>query len=159
MKRILIAVDDTKGTKNAFSMCGHVCSCIRPEAVMLVYVEKLEGRSLMDDVLLSVSEMKTLKEALEGTEYQDALDKRAQKILDYYKKALEERGVSGVETIVRKGHPAEEILATAREKKADMIIIGARGKRTTHLFMGSVSREVANGADVPVLLVKGSPSA
>ncbi len=154
MKRVLIAVDDTKGTKNAFSMCSHVCGCIRPETVMLVYVEKLEGRSLMDDVLLSVSEMKTLKEALEGTDYQEALDKKAQNILGYYKKALEDKGISGVKTIMKKGHPAEEILATAKEERADMIIIGARGKRTTHLFMGSVSREVANGSEVPVLLVK-----
>jgi nucleotide-binding universal stress UspA family protein len=35
-----------------------------------------------------------------------------------------------------------------------MIMIGARGKRVSHLFMGSVSREVANGAKVPVLIVK-----
>lgn len=153
MKRILIAVDETKGTKNAFEMCGHVCSCIRPEAVLLVYVEKLEGRSLMDDQLLSISEMKTLKEVLEGTEYQQALDKKAQAILGHYRKALEDKGVTGVQTIVRKGHPAEEILAAAKEENADMIIIGSRGKRATHLFMGSVSREVANSADVPVLLV------
>jgi len=156
MKKILIAVDDTKGTKNAFDMCIHVCSCIRPETALLVYVEKLEGRSLMDDQLLSVSEMKTLKEVLEGTEYQEALDKRAQKILDHYKKALEDRGVTGVKTILRKGHPAEEILATAKEEDAEMIVIGSRGKRTTRLFMGSVSREVANGAEVPVLLVPSS---
>jgi nucleotide-binding universal stress UspA family protein len=153
MKRILIAVDDTKGTKNAFQMCTHVCSCIRPEAVLLVYVEKLEGRSLMDDQLLSISEMKTLKEVLEGTEYQEALDKRAQTILSFYKKALEDRGLTGVKTILRKGHPAEEILATAKDEEADMIVIGSRGRRTTRLFMGSVSREVANGAEVPVLLV------
>jgi nucleotide-binding universal stress UspA family protein len=156
MKRILIAVDDTKGTKNAFTMCTHVCSCIRPEAVLLVYVEKLEGRSLMDDQLLSVSEMKTLKEVLEGTEYQEALDKKAKAILDYYKKALEDGGITGVKQIVRKGHPAEEILATAKEESADMIVIGSRGKRTARLFMGSVSREVANSATVPVLLVPSS---
>jgi nucleotide-binding universal stress UspA family protein len=35
-----------------------------------------------------------------------------------------------------------------------MIIVGTRGRRTTHLFMGSVSREVAERADIPVLLVK-----
>jgi nucleotide-binding universal stress UspA family protein len=122
----------------------------------LVYVEKLEGRSLMDDQLLSVSEMKTLKEVLEGTEYQEALDKKAKAILDYYKKALEDRGVTGVRQIVRKGHPAEEILATAKEENAEMIVIGSRGKRTARLFMGSVSREVANSAEVPVLLVPSS---
>lgn len=154
MKKILIAVDDTKGTKNAFAFCSEVCSCMLPETTILLYVEKLEGRSLMDEVLLSVSEMNTLKEALEGTEYQEALDKKAQAILGYYKKALQEKGITAVKTVVRKGHPAEEILATAKEEGVDMIIIGSRGKRTTHLFMGSVSREVTNHSEVPVLIVK-----
>ncbi len=154
MRKILIAVDDTKGTRNAFSACTDVCACMRPESIVLVYVEKLEGRSLMDDVLLSVSEMKTLKEVLEGTEYQEALDKKAQTILGHYKKLLEDRGVTGVKTVVRKGHPAEEILAAAKEEGANMIVIGSRGKRTTHLFMGSVSREVVNSSEIPVLIVK-----
>jgi nucleotide-binding universal stress UspA family protein len=154
MKRILIAVDDTKGTQNAFSTCTAFCSCTRPESIILVYVEKLEGRSLMDDQLLSVSEMKTLKQALEGTEYQEALDKKAKAVVGYYRKALEDKGLTGIKTVIKKGHPAEEILDTAKEEKADLIIVGARGRRTTHLFMGSVSREVANSSDVPVLVVK-----
>ncbi len=66
MKKILVAVDDTKGTKNAFDMYTKACNSMRPETIILVYVEKLEGRSLMDDQLLSVSEMKTLKEVLGG---------------------------------------------------------------------------------------------
>ncbi len=154
MKKILIAVDETKGTKNAFAMCSKACMCMSPETIILVYVEKLEGRSLMDDQLLSVSEMQTLKEVLEGTEYQEALDKKANAIVSYYKKALEDQGLTNVRTVIRKGHPAEEILAAAKEEGVDLIIIGSRGRRTTHLFMGSVSREVANSADVPVMIVK-----
>jgi nucleotide-binding universal stress UspA family protein len=154
MKKILVAVDDTKGTKNAFDMYTKACRCIQPESIILTYVEKLEGRSLMDDQLLSVSEMKTLKEALEGTEYQEALDKKANAVVSYYKKKLEDNGMTGVKTVVRKGHPAEEILATAKEEGVDMIIIGSRSRQTSRLFMGSVSREVANSSEIPVLLVK-----
>jgi len=154
MKKILVAVDDTKGTKNAFNMYTRACNSMSPEAITLVYVEKLEGRSLMDDQLLSVSEMKTLKEALEGTEYQEALDKKANAVVSYYKKALEDSGLTGVKTVIKKGHPAEEILATAKEEGSDLIVIGSRSSRTTHLFMGSVSREVANSSEIPVLLVK-----
>ena len=154
MKKILVAVDDTKGTKNAFDMYTKACNSMSPESIMLVYVEKLEGRSLMDDQLLSVSEMKTLKEALEGTDYQEALDKKANAVVDYYKKKLEDIGMSSVKTVIKKGHPAEEILATAKEEGADMIVIGSRSRKTTHLFMGSVSREVANSSEIPVLLVK-----
>jgi nucleotide-binding universal stress UspA family protein len=98
--------------------------------------------------------MATLKQVLKGTEYQSALDKKAKTILSFFKKALTSAGLTGIKTIVKQGHPAEEIVKTAREIKADVIIVGSRGKRTTHLFMGSVSREVANTADIPVLVVK-----
>jgi len=154
MKKMLIAVDETKGTKELFNVFTNMCSCVRPETMILCYVEKLEGRSLMDDVLLSESEMSTLKKALEGSEYQEALDRKAQAVLDYYKKALQERGLTGIKTIIKKGHPAEEILKTAEEEGVDIIMIGSRGARTSHLFTGSVSREVVNQAHVPVLVVK-----
>lgn len=154
MKKILIAVDDTKGTKNAFALYRKACACMRPETIVLVYVEKIEGRSLMDDQLLSVSEMQTLKEAVEGTEYQEVLDKKAKAVVSYYKKELEDGGLTGIKTVIRKGHPAEEILATAKEEGADMIIIGSRSRRATYLFMGSVSREVVNNSEIPVLIVK-----
>ncbi|MBI4689987.1 MAG: universal stress protein [Nitrospirae bacterium] len=153
MKKILIAVDDTKGTKNAFNVCNNVCSCIRPESVILLYVEQFEGRSLMTD-MLPVSELSTLKDVLEGTDYKGALDKKADAILNYYKNSLEEKGVTGIKTIRKMGIPAEEILNTAKDEGADMIIIGSRGKRVSHVFMGSVSREVANRSEIPVLLVK-----
>ncbi len=153
MKNVLIAVDETKGTKNAFSVCSTVCSCMQPEKIVLCYVEKFEGRSLIDE-MLGKAEMSTLEDVLNGTEYQEALDSKAEKILNYYKKALESKGIAGVKTVVRKGHPAEEILKAAKKENADMIIVGSRGKRVSHIFMGSVSREVANNADIPVLIVK-----
>jgi len=154
MKRILIAVDDTKGTKSAVSTFAHVCKCMNPEEIILLYVEKFEGRSLIDE-MLGDAELRTLKEVLEGTEYKDALDRKAKAILDYYKDFFEKTPpVPPIRTIIRTGHPAEEIVRAAKEEGAEMIILGSRGKRVGHLFMGSVSREVANNAEVPVLLVK-----
>jgi len=153
VKKILIAVDDTRGSEKVFSVGSHFCSCIRPEKILLVYVEKFEGRSLMAE-MLGDAEMSTLRDVLRGSEYQDALDKKEQALLDHYKKSLEEKGLTGIKTVIKTGHPAEEILNTAREENAEMIVIGSRGKRTSHLFMGSVSREVVVRSEVPVLLVK-----
>ena len=76
------------------------------------------------------------------------------KSFDYYKKELGERGLTGIKTVIRKGHPAEEILSAADEEGVDLIMVGSRGTRTSHLFMGSVSREVVNTARLPVLVVK-----
>ena len=153
MKKILVAVDDTKGTKAAVDTFSHICSCMRPETVVLLYVEKFEGRSLIDE-MLGEAELSTLKEVLEGTEYQAKLDQKAERILSFYKKPFEDKGILNIDTIIRTGHPAEEIVRASKEEGADMIVLGSRGSRVSHLFMGSVSREVTNFAEVPVLLVK-----
>ncbi len=154
MKNVLIAVDDTKGTKKAFSMCTNFCTCVKPRTISLVYVEKFEGSKSLIDEMLGDAEMATLRQVLKGTEYKAALDRKAKSILSYYKKTLVSNGLKGIKTIVRQGHPAEEILKAAREVRADVIVVGSRGKRATHLFMGSVSREVTNNAEIPVLVVK-----
>jgi nucleotide-binding universal stress UspA family protein len=153
MNKILIAVDDTKSSKEIFSKCTQICKCMAPDVIILLYVEKFAGRSLMDS-MLGDAELSTLKEVMEGTEFKEAMDQKAEKILGFYKSALEERSpVPNVQTMVKSGIPAEEIVQTAKDEDVSMILIGSRGNRS-RLFMGSVSREVANTADRPVLIVK-----
>ena len=82
------------------------------------------------------------------------MDRKAERVFSFYRTALEKAGLSVLRSVLRSGHPAEEILAAAREEKVDMIIVGSRATRSTHLFMGSVSREVAEHSPIPVLLVK-----
>ena len=155
MKKILIAVDDTKATREIFSKCTNICKCMAPESIILLYVEKFGGPSFLSD-LIGDAESSTLKEVIEGTEYKAALDKKAETVLSYYKNAFEEKSpVPNVETMVKAGHPAEQIVETAKEEDVGMILIGSQGKRAaSRLLMGSVSREVANTADRPVLIVK-----
>lgn len=153
MKKVLIAVDDTKGSRSIVPVFSRLFSCVRPETVILLYVEEFEGRSLITR-MLPESELSTLKEVLEGTEYKEAMDRKAENILGYYKNAMKENGVTGIKTIKRIGNPAEEILNAAKEEGVEMIIIGSRGKRISHLFMGSVSSEVANNAGIPVVIAR-----
>ena len=153
MGKVLIAANDTKGAKAAVTKYVDSLSWCRPETVVLLYVEKYAASFLMDE-MAGESELSALREALQGTEYQESLDKKAQTVLNYYKKLLEVKGITNVKTVIKIGHPAEEILKVAKEEGVDMIVIGSRGKRFEPLMMGSVSREVANSADVPVLLIK-----
>jgi nucleotide-binding universal stress UspA family protein len=153
MKKILIAVDDTKGSKNSFSICANMCSSIKPESIVLLFVEKFEGRSLIDE-MLGDAELSTLREVLSGTEYKEALDKKANSVLDFYKKELEKNGLANVTTVIKGGHPADEIVKTAEEVGAELIMLGSRGNRSSHMFMGSVSREVVNRSEIPVLVAK-----
>lgn len=53
------------------------------------------------------------------------------------------------------GHPADKIIAVAEELQCDTIVMGSRGLGSiTKLFLGSVSTEVINKAEVPVIVVK-----
>jgi len=160
MNTVLLAVDDTKGSlcvaeklNSLFGACtGNTCV---PRHIILLYVERLEGTSVMDELIVSHSEIETLKESLKGTEYQEKMDQKANKILGFFIDILREHGFAGIEPLVRQGHPAEEILKVAQEKDVEMIIMGSRGKRLQNLWMGSISREVVNNAPMSVLIAKG----
>ena len=74
MKRILIPVDGTKGTKEIFAVCNNI---VRPaEEVILLHVEALGGKTLMVD-MLGAAELATLKEAIEDTPFKERLDEQA----------------------------------------------------------------------------------
>jgi len=152
MKKILIAVDDTKGSKNVLSVFYNFVQ--KPADVVLLHVERLQGRSLMID-MLGEAEMSTLKEMLNGTDYKAALDKRAEQVLAFYSKELSQAGMGTLKTIRREGVPSEEILRVAGEEGVDMIILGQSGKRGLNRFItGKVARYVENNAKVPVLVAK-----
>jgi nucleotide-binding universal stress UspA family protein len=152
MKRILIAVDDTKTTAAVISTFQNSVSL--PEKVVLLHVERLAGRSLIID-MLGEAELSTLKESLEGTEYKEKLDRKAEKILAYYKKELQNKGFFNIATMVRAGHSAEEILKVADEEKVDMILLGSHGQKGfNRVFTGSIASDVEKKAKVPVLVAK-----
>jgi len=152
MKKILIAVDDTKGSKNVLSVFQNFVQ--QPAEIILLHVERLQGRSMMID-MLGEAEMSTLKDMLKGSEHKDSLDRRAQKILSFYSKELALHGASSLKTVTRDGIPAEEILKVAEEEGAEMIILGQSGRLGFDRFItGKVARAVENKAKVPVLVAK-----
>jgi len=56
--------------------------------------------------------------------------------------------------LVQVGEPTDRILQAARERHADMILIGGRGKRgMTRMLLGQVTKKVTGGAHCAVLVV------
>jgi nucleotide-binding universal stress UspA family protein len=152
MKKILIAVDDTKGSKNVLSVFQNFVQ--QPADVVLLHVERLEGRSMIID-MLGDAEMSTLKEMLSGTDHKEVLDKRAEHILAYYSKELALSGSSTIKTVRRDGIPSEEILKVAEEEGAELIILGQSGRRGIDRFItGTVAQYVEKNTKVPVLVAK-----
>jgi nucleotide-binding universal stress UspA family protein len=152
MRKILIAVDDTKGSRNVLSVFHNFVQL--PVEVVLLHIERLEGRSMMID-MLGDPEMSTLKEMLNGTEYKEALDRRSGKILAFYEKELVNDGQVTIRTMRREGIPSEEILKVSEEVGAELIILGQSGRRGFDRFItGQVAKYVESKATVPVLVAR-----
>jgi nucleotide-binding universal stress UspA family protein len=152
MKKVLVAVDDTKASESVVSVFDNLVR--PPEEVILLHVERLEGRSLMVD-MLGEAELSTLKESLKGTEYKEELDRKAEKILNHYKKKFENGGLVSIKTMIREGIPSEEIARVAEEENVELVIIGCNGEKgLNRLITGCLSKDVEKSSRVPVIVAK-----
>jgi nucleotide-binding universal stress UspA family protein len=152
MKKVLIAVDDSKASESVVSVFENLVR--PPQEVILLHVERLEGRSLMID-MLGGAELSTLKESLKGTEYKEELDRKAEKILNHYKKKFEDGGLIYIRTMIREGIPAEEIAKVAEEENVELVIVGHSGKKgLSRLITGRVSKDVERTSKAPVIMAR-----
>jgi len=60
-----------------------------------------------------------------------------------------------METTLEFGHPAERILALAKDDHYDLIVIGSRGlSGISEFLLGSISTTVSQYSTIPVMIVK-----
>jgi len=77
------------------------------------------------------------------------------KLLEQAEAAARRHGATTVERHSLGGDPAEAILDLARQRDADLIVMGTRGLgEIKGLLVGSVSHKIQQMADAPVLTVK-----
>lgn len=154
MKKILLAIDNSKGSEQAARTLAGWAKALKPESIILLYVQRLLGQSRVGEALESEQDLEEVSAALEGSDYLARLDAASAKIISHFTAILEQAGLKNVSARVKQGHPAEQILSTAKDEGVDLIVIGSRGKRTHSFLLGSVSREVTNTADISVLVAR-----
>ncbi len=154
MKKVLVSADNIRGSEGILSSMSSVVTL--PETVILLHVQQLVGNSTMT-AMMSYSEIETLKESIEGTEHKEALDRRAEEVLAHYRQAMEERGITNIKSVIRAGHPSDEILKVAEEEKVDLIVVGCSGKSRFRKFTtGCASSDVEKNSKVRVLITKNN---
>lgn len=83
----------------------------------------------------------------------------AQRHLDEWRAAAEGLGAPRVETAKEAGEPAAEIVAFARERGVDLLVLGTHGRTgLEHALMGSIAERVVRKAHCPVLTVRPPPA-
>jgi len=140
--KILLPIDGSKTSLNAAKHVVQLVSNMRSKCSItlisvhddfgLNHVKQFVSKSVVDDYLREISEKEL---------------KAAQKILD----------TAGIKhsMIIKRGHIAQEIVATANKEKFDLIVMGAKGRGgLLDLLIGSVAQRVLGSAKQPVLLVK-----
>jgi nucleotide-binding universal stress UspA family protein len=65
------------------------------------------------------------------------------------------KGAARISTEPTMGDPAEEIIAAAKSRRADLVVVGSRGYgRLAGLLVGSVAQKVVSLAPCPIVVVR-----
>lgn len=158
--RILLALD---GSPSSDAACKLVRSLTWPSGSVIQAVAVAEpAAELLAPLVISAPAVGSLDEQTTG-DLEAILDDAV---------ALLEGPALGVERTVLHGRPATMIVERAAEFRAELVVIGSRGRGPiSSMLLGSVSAEVVDHAPCPVLVVRspvadsvlvavdGSPSA
>jgi nucleotide-binding universal stress UspA family protein len=140
LNKILVAFDGSEQSYKAFDFAlemSKLCTGASPEITVLSVAQPPEPADIVEvDAIID-----------SATEHYEAL----------FKTLREKAKANNIEikTEVAVGHPADQIIKYAAEKKSDMIVLGQRGKsKIANWLLGSVSKRVSTYAPCTVTIVK-----
>ncbi|MBC7744769.1 MAG: universal stress protein [Flavobacterium sp.] len=145
LKKILIAVEDSVYSDQAVNYGLSLARKLQAE-VALVHVNEIPAATpyiadpMMNETSFIVPEMMNIQEDASNALF-DRIKKQAGDEVIIY-------------TYIRLGTPKTEILSTAEECNADLIILGTHGRTGfDHFISGSVAESVARRSKCPVLII------
>ena len=140
--RILVAVDGSEGSERALRWTARIACALRAEGVaihVLTPVYSMAGWAGAVEVPTDESRLRDEVESTLELEWCDTL--RAE-------------GVK-YRTMLKEGFSATAIMDAADEERADMIVVGARGRGgVAELLLGSVGHTLTHHAHRPVVVVR-----
>lgn len=149
INKILVAIDGSNHSLMAVDYASEIASSCKAGLIILSVVKHHKVPELSAE-LRAYAEL----EHIAGADL-DTLKTLAGNLVAHAKDKAREKGVDGIETIVRSGPVARTIIACAEENKADMIVVGSRGLGNIEATLrGGVSHRVELLAKCPVLTVK-----
>jgi nucleotide-binding universal stress UspA family protein len=138
VKKILVATDFSTASKQAVEYAAALTEAAGAEIVLMHAIDSLP---------YSVTDTFTV------IDHRRALRKTASFLLESLRSELASRGIP-VKTRLATGPAHDEIVKTARKEKADLIVVGTRGRTgVAHVLLGSVAEKVVRSADRPVVTV------
>lgn len=148
MQRILAAVDGSPAALKAVAFAAELAGERGAELILATVLSEPapEHAAGLEDYA-RLEHIEAAKPALPFT--------AADALLDEARRAAQAKGARRIAVETALGDPAEEIVALAKRQKADLIVVGSRGRsRIAGLLLGSVADHVTRAAPCPVTIVR-----
>lgn len=140
-KRVLVALDGSAACEAVLRFLLEIAGPLDMKVTLLHVLEPMPPQVLEASAHIVVDDV-------------EARSKEAEEYLAPVAAALRAQGVD-TSWAIRRGRPADEILAAAREGGADLIAMATHGRTGLgRLLFGSVAEAVLRHAPVPVFMIR-----
>lgn len=144
IKKIMIATDGSSRSRKAAALGIELAKQTGAEVLAIFVVDQISACSL-EECITVTTPVYTAK---------DILVNRGEKAIKLVEDLAKSAGVSITHLIVE-GNAAEQIIKTATDQSADLIVMGTLGTSGVKRFLiGSVTEKVIRHSTIPVLTVK-----
>jgi len=148
ISKILIPTDGTRASKKAIDYAIGLAKQTKASITILGVVDK--SAFIAQSIPASVTSTHLI------TPIEDYLRKLTDSCVEKAVKQCTKKGVKPA-TVIRTGHPVEEIVKEARRSKSNLIVVGSHGKGALEsAVLGSVTYGlIHHNTKYPVLVIRG----
>ena len=142
IKSILFPTDFSQGARAAMDHAISLASDYQARLILLYVIQDI-----------SIAEW-YIPSSISAADLVEDMQKSAWKEIDKWAAEASAK-VKNVDRMVVRGVPFVEIIRTAKEKNADLIVIGTHGRTgIDHMLFGSTAEKVVRKSSCPVLTVR-----
>ena len=147
-RTILVGIDGSSSALTATDIAADLAQHYDAQLILLhVVTSRPTSRELRENADLERIERLRISE-------HDLWRSLGESVVQTAAERAREKGAKKVETVVETGDPATTIIAVAKARAADLIVVGRRGlSDLAALLMGSVSHKLIQLADRPCLTI------
>jgi nucleotide-binding universal stress UspA family protein len=147
ISKILVPTDGSKTSQKAGAYAADLAKRLHAAIIVMCVVDK---RFMASRTVLFKPSSRYVTESLE-----DYQKEAAERYAGEIKKLCQKKGIKS-KTVIKQGHPVEEIAKEAEKSKVDLIVIGSHGQSAlSAATLGSVTYGVIHkDMTIPVLVVK-----